>query len=98
MSETLERGAEITKLARLLGVEAKDLGYLDANSNLFINGRKKEVIILSNGKNVYPEEIEAHYLLSPFIKELCVMGLEGEDKLYSVIVPNFEALRQRKVV
>src|SRR5947207_10581532 len=74
-----------------------DLGYLDANSNLFINGRKKEVIILSNGKNVYPEEIEAHYLLSPFIKELCVMGLEGEDKLYSVIVPNFEALRQRKV-
>jgi long-chain acyl-CoA synthetase len=78
-----------------------DLGYLDAENNLFITGRKKEVIILSNGKNVYPEEIEAHYLQSPFIKEICVMGMEGfagTDKLYAVVVPNFEVLRQRKVV
>jgi long-chain acyl-CoA synthetase len=78
-----------------------DLGYFDSAGNLFITGRKKEVIILANGKNVYPEEIEAHYLQSPFIKEICVMGLEGtggSDKLYAVIVPNFEILRQRKVV
>jgi len=78
-----------------------DLGYLDAENNLFITGRKKEVIILANGKNVYPEEIEAHYLQSPFIKEICVMGMEapaGTDTLYAVIVPNFEVLRQRKVV
>jgi long-chain acyl-CoA synthetase len=78
-----------------------DLGYFDANGNLFITGRKKEVIILANGKNVYPEEIEAHYLQSPLIKEICVMGMEGgagSGKLYAVIVPNFEVLRQRKVV
>lgn len=75
-----------------------DLGYFDAAGNLFITGRKKDVIILSNGKNVYPEEIEAHYLQSPFIKEICVMAREGADKLYAVIVPNFEVLRQRKVV
>ena len=78
-----------------------DLGYFDPAGNLFITGRKKDVIILSNGKNVYPEEIEAHYLQSPFIKEICVMGMEGAagtDKLYAVIVPNFEVLRQRKVV
>src|SRR5216683_3113458 len=78
-----------------------DLGYIDQGGNLFITGRRKEVIILANGKNIYPEEIEAHYLQSPFIKEICVMGMEGtpgSEKLYAVIVPNFEVLRQRKVV
>ncbi len=77
------------------------LGYFDSHGNLFLTGRKKEVIVLSNGKNVYPEEIEAHYLKSPFIKELAVMGLEGkagEDRLHAVIVPNFDVLRQKKIV
>ncbi|SPE45705.1 AMP-dependent synthetase and ligase [Candidatus Sulfotelmatobacter sp. SbA7] len=80
-----------------------DLGYLDSGNNLFITGRKKEVIILSNGKNIYPEEVEAHYLESPYIKEICVMGLEGRpgdptaDRLHAVVVPNFEVLKQRKI-
>jgi len=81
-----------------------DLGYLDDLGNLFITGRKKELIVLSNGKNIYPEEIEAHYLGSPFIKEICVMGLESRpgdpssEHLHAILVPNFEALRQRKIV
>ena len=81
-----------------------DLGYLDAGGNLFITGRKKEVIILSNGKNVYPEEVEDHYLKSPFIKEICVLGLEdraghvASDRLHAVVVPNFEELKRRKIV
>jgi long-chain acyl-CoA synthetase len=80
-----------------------DLGYFDAKGHLFLTGRKKEVIVLSNGKNVYPEEIEAHYLKSPYIKEIAVMGLEGNpgeagDRLHAVIVPNFDELRQRKIV
>ena len=81
-----------------------DLGYLDAGGNLFITGRRKEVIVLANGKNVYPEEIEANYQKSPFIKEICVMALEARtgdptsERLYAVIVPNFEVLRERKIV
>jgi len=80
-----------------------DLGHFDSSGNLFITGRQKDVIVLSNGKNVYPEEIEAHYLKSPFIKEICVLGLEGapgasSDKLYAVIVPNFDVLKERKIV
>jgi long-chain acyl-CoA synthetase len=80
-----------------------DLGYFDSHGNLFLTGRKKEVIVLSNGKNIYPEEVEAHYLKSPYIKELAVMGLEaapaaGGDRLHAVIVPNFDALRQKKIV
>ena len=51
-----------------------DLGYFDAHGNLFITGRQKELIVLANGKNIYPEEIEAHYLKSPYIREICVMG------------------------
>ena len=80
-----------------------DLGYFDTEGNLFLTGRKKEVIVLSNGKNIYPEEVEAHYLKSPNIKELAVMGLEtkpesGGDRLHAVVVPNFEVLRQKKIV
>ncbi|HWY22053.1 MAG TPA: AMP-binding protein [Candidatus Acidoferrum sp.] len=80
-----------------------DLGYFDAHGNLFLTGRKKEVIVLSNGKNIYPEEVEADYLKSEFIKELAVMGLEGKpgeggDRLHAVIVPNFDVLRQKKIV
>ncbi len=80
-----------------------DLGYFDSKGHLFLTGRKKEVIVLSNGKNVYPDEIEAHYLKSPFIKEIAVMGLEGKpgeggDRLHAVVVPNFDVLRQRKIV
>jgi len=78
-----------------------DLGYFDDAGNLFITGRQKEVIILSNGKNIYPEEVESHYLKSPYIGEIAVLGLElraGEDRLHAVVVPNFDILKQRKIV
>jgi long-chain acyl-CoA synthetase len=81
-----------------------DVGYFDADGNLFITGRKKEVIVLSNGKNIYPEEVEAHYLNSPYISEIAVLGLEGRpgeagsERLHAVVVPNFAMLKERKIV
>src|SRR5208337_1492331 len=81
-----------------------DLGYFDSNGNLFITGRRKEIIVLANGKNVYPEEIEVHYLHAQHIKEICVMALETRpgdpmsERLHAVVVPNFELLRERKIV
>ena len=81
-----------------------DLGYFDGGGNLFITGRAKELIVLANGKNLYPEEIESYYLKSPYIKEICVMALEAKpgdptsERLYAVVVPNFEELKARKIV
>ena len=47
-----------------------DLGYLDNSGYLFITGRAKEIIVLSSGKNIMPEELETYYGQSLFIKEL----------------------------
>ena len=79
-----------------------DLGRLDADGRLLITGRRKELIVLSSGKNIYPEEIEAAYKTSPFIHEICVLGLArpGEpsaERLFAVVVPNQTLLRERKV-
>ncbi|ANU49918.1 hypothetical protein ADH76_06760 [Enterocloster clostridioformis] len=49
-----------------------DIGFLDSNEFLFVCGRKKNLIILNNGKNVYPEEIEMVLLNVPYIKEAIV--------------------------
>jgi long-chain acyl-CoA synthetase len=80
-----------------------DLGRMDAEGRLQITGRKKEMIVLASGKNIYPEEIEAHYRQTPFVKEICVMGLAepgrpSTERLYAVIVPNMDLMRERKIV
>ena len=69
-----------------------DLGYIDDDGYLFITGRKKDVIIASTGKNIYPVELEELYRHSPHISEICVVGLDTPDsfgeEVHTVIVPN----------
>jgi long-chain acyl-CoA synthetase len=79
-----------------------DLGRIDPAGRITITGRKKEMIVLASGKNIYPEEIEAHYRASPFVKEICVIGLAEAgrpttERLHAVVVPDMEAMRARKI-
>ena len=52
-----------------------DLGKIDDDGNLFLVGRSKEIIVDTNGKNVYPDELEEVYANSPYVKELSIVGL-----------------------
>ena len=70
-----------------------DLGYLDDDNRIFITGRKKEIIVLSNGKNINPEEIENKILsMSDVITEIGVF--EKSDMLHAVIYPDYQKAKQ----
>lgn len=73
-----------------------DIGHLDEENFLFITGRKKDIIVTPNGKNIYPEELEEALRLSPLIQEVAVLGLDtgrGEE-VHAVIVPTSLAPRE----
>jgi long-chain acyl-CoA synthetase len=66
-----------------------DLGYIDAEGFLYIQGRKKSVIVTTAGKKIYPEEVEAEILKSPYIAECIVCG-QGGDVVEAIVVPDKE--------
>lgn len=73
-----------------------DLGHLDDQNRIFITGRKKEIIVLSNGKNINPEEIEIKLAsMSDLINEVGVF--EKNDMLHAVIYPEYQKAKQEEI-
>ncbi|MBR5528530.1 MAG: hypothetical protein IKV97_05940, partial [Clostridia bacterium] len=75
-----------------------DLGYMDKDNYIYITGRKKNVIVLNNGKNVFPEEIEEYLEKIDIISECVVVGRTnaetGEVVLTAVVFPNYDKLHE----
>ncbi|HUJ62926.1 MAG TPA: AMP-binding protein [Kofleriaceae bacterium] len=78
-----------------------DLGRIDGDGNLYIVGRKKEMILGPSGENVYPDELEELYGDSEYVKEVSVVGLPGEaghETVAALIVPDYEDRGDREAV
>lgn len=75
-----------------------DAGFIDKDNFIHITGRKKNVIVTKNGKNIYPEEIEALLNRSPYIKESLVYGnndnASGDVTVAATIVPDMEKIQE----
>ncbi len=74
-----------------------DLGYIDEEGYLFITGRKKEIIVLPNGKNINPEEVENRIKkISDIVKEVAVVS--KNNQLFLIVYPDFEKVREKGIV
>jgi len=72
-----------------------DIGYRDRDGYYFITGRSKEMIVLSTGKKIFPDELEKVYKQIPHIKEICMV--QTERGLEAAVVPDFDYLRSMNI-
>lgn len=90
------RPEETTEVLRDGWLYTGDLGHLDAQGRLFITGRRKEILVLANGKNINPVLIEQQLeALSPAIAEAGVFV--KDDLLQAVIRPNLAVIREKNI-
>lgn len=75
-----------------------DLGFMDKDGFLYVTGRCKDLIVLKNGKNIMPEEVEELLLKSPLIAEAMVKETPGDangsDSIMAIIYPNPETTKE----
>ncbi len=87
-----KKPAETAEVLRDGWFYSGDLGYRDKDGYFFITGRSKEMIVLSTGKKIFPDELEKFYKQIPSIKEICL--IEGDRGIEAAVVPDFEYLRK----
>jgi len=77
-----------------------DYGYMDDDGFLYISGRKKNVIVTKNGKNIFPEEVEFYLSENDYIEEALVHGIEdertGDTVVKAEIFPNYDLIASEK--
>lgn len=87
---------ETAKVIRDGWLYTGDYGYFDDEGFLYVSGRKKNVIVTKNGKNIFPEEVEFYLTESDYIEEVLVHGVEeqrtGDTVIKAEIFPNFERI------
>lgn len=88
---------ETAKVLRDGWLYTGDYGRMDDEGFLYICGRKKNVIVTKNGKNIFPEEVEYYLLKSPYIEEVLVSGVvdkkSGDTIVVAEIFPSYQAIK-----
>jgi long-chain acyl-CoA synthetase len=75
-----------------------DYGYIDDEGFVYLTGRKKDVIVTKNGKNIFPEEVEYYLLKSDYMEEVVVWGkdeIAGDTVICADIFPNMPHIREQ---
>lgn len=89
---------ETARVLRNGWLHTGDYGRFDSDGFLYISGRKKNVIVTKNGKNIFPEEVEYYLTGSPYIEEVLVHGVEdertGDIVVKAEIYPNYELIQE----